>query len=435
MKVINIGIIGYGCVGSGTVKVLQDNRELIARRLNGVELRIKTICDRNIKEKDTSLIDSSVKLHADAEEVLGDPEIDIVVELIGGIDQAKEIILKAFSSGKSVVTANKALLAEDGEEIFAACGDKVNLGFEAAVCGAIPVLRSVREGLSGDKIEAFYGILNGTTNYILSEIEENGRDFDEVLKEAQEKGFAERDPSSDIDGLDAAHKVVLLARMCFGVKVAFSDVDVGGISEITPLDFAYAHKLGYTIKLIGTGRMTESGHLVVSVKPTLIPAQSVLGKVSSSLNAVYVLAEKTGESMYYGRGAGDTPTGGAVVSDIVSMARDIASGNVGRVHPLGFVDLKKVPFAEKSEIFYPYYVRFVITDRPGVIADISGILKQYEINIDAVTQEPSEVKSQLPFVMTLEETTEEKMENAMREIGKLDFHRKTPFVMRMDALI
>jgi homoserine dehydrogenase len=268
----------------------------------------------------------------------------------------------------------------------------------------------------------------------LTEIEENGRDFDEVLHEAQAKGYAEKDPSADIDGFDAAHKVSLLAQMCFGVNLDFSSIDIEGISEITPVDFRYAHKSGYTIKLIGMGKMTERDELLVSVRPTLIPRNTILAKVSGSLNAVYVLSEKMGETMYYGRGAGDTPTGGAVVSDIISLARDIASGSVGRVAPLSFFQLSDVNVASKSEVFYPYYIRFIIQDRPGILAEIGLVLKKYEVNINEVWQEPFDDKGHLPFVMTLEESTEEKVLAAIAEMGKFDFLKKKPFAMRINAL-
>ena len=434
MKTIGIGIIGFGCVGSGTVRILQDNKDIISRRLHGIDLRLKTICDRNIDQKNTNFIDPNISLVTDFEEILNDPEIHIVTELIGGINPAKEIILRALKSGKSVVTANKALLAEFGQEIFSACNEKASIAFEAAVCGAIPILRSIREGLSSDSIKAFYGILNGSTNFLLSEMETHHRDFEEVLAEAKDKGYVESDPSLDIDGLDAAHKVSLLAQMCFGMKVDFFSLSIQGISEIESFDFIYAGKLGYTIKLIGMGKLTPKGEMILSVRPTLIPSQSILAKVSGSLNAVYIVGEKMGETMYFGRGAGDTPTGGSVSADIISLARDIAFSNVSRVYPLSFGELFEGKVADLNEIFYPYYVRFVVKDQPGIIAAIAMILKKYDINIDAVLQEPFMNRDRLPFVMTLEETSEENLLQAMIEIEKLDFLVKKPFFMRIDLL-
>ncbi len=434
MKTIGIGIVGFGCVGSGTVRVLQDNKDVIARRLRGIDICLKTICDHSIDRKDTSFIDPNVTLVTDFEEILNDPQIHIVVELIGGKSPAKEIILRALKNGKSVVTANKALLAEDGQDIFAACNSKATIAFEGAVCGAIPILRSIREGLSSDRIRAFYGILNGSTNYLLTEMETRHRDFEEVLAEAKEKGYVESDPSLDVDGFDAAHKVSLLAQMSFGMKVDFSSITIQGISEIETFDFIYAHKLGYTIKLIGMGKMAPKGEMILSVRPTLIPFQSILAKVSGSLNAVYVVSEKMGETIYSGRGAGDTPTGSAVTADIISLARDIAFGNASRVYPLSFGDLLDPHFAHVGEIFYPYYVRFVVRDQPGIIAAIALILKKYDINIDAVLQEPFLSRDRLPFVMTLEETSEEKILQAVTEMEKLDFLVKKPFFMRIDSL-
>lgn len=430
---ITLGLIGFGCVGSGFVRVLQDNRGVIQDLLPAIDLRLKTVCDHRIDEKDTSFLDSSVTLSRNADDILNDPDIDIVLELMGGISPAGEYILKALRAGKSVVTANKALLAEHGDEIFAACSDRATVAFEAAICGGIPLVRSVREGLVGDSIRSFYGIFNGSSNYVLTEIEEHGRSFHDALKDAQSQGYLEKDPSLDVDGIDAAHKVCLFAQMCFGVRVPFSAIDVQGISRITPIDFQYAHRLGFTIKLLGMGRIMNDS-LCLSVRPVLIPRESLLAHVKANFNAVCVVGEKVGPTFYYGYGAGGESTGVAVMSDVVSLARDIVSKKLDRVPPLNFSVLRDIRFATAEETFYPYYLRFVVHDQPGIIADIASVFKKYAINIDAVWQEPFENKNALPFVMTLEKTSQNLLQKALQEISAFSFLREQPFSLPINFL-
>lgn len=433
-KEIQVGLLGLGTVGAGTVQVLQDHAEEIEARL-GFPLRLKTVYSRNIQAKDTSWIRPEVRLATRVDDILEDTGIDIVVEVIGGIEPAKSIIMRALHNKKSVVTANKFLLARYGSEIIEAARlNNVALGVEASVAGGIPILRVIQEGLVGERIRAVYGILNGTANYILGEIERSGRSLNEALKEAQALGYAEVDPTRDLEGLDARDKLAILAMMCFGERTHYKGIAVAGITRITPIDFRYAHGLGCTIKLIAAGRRLPSGNLALSVQPALIPRASILAKVDGAFNAIMIHGAKSGESMYYGRGAGGAPTGIAIVSDIVGVARNLASANPLRTPPLSYHEFEEPQWASKEEFQHAYYLRFTVRDRPGIIERLAHSLARFGINIHAVFQEPYPDKQNLPFVITVEKTSQDRMERALRDMDKLEFLTEPPLLLQFDDL-
>lgn len=433
-KQVNVGLIGLGVVGSGTVAVLRDHSEEIAARLD-FSLKLKTVFSRNIDKKETRWIGPETRLTSRVDDILEDPEIDIVVELIGGIEPAKQMILRALNNKKSVVTANKLLLAEHGFELIdVARANKVTLGMEASVAGGIPILRVIQEGLVGERITSIRGILNGTANYILSEMEKTGRPLAEILKEAQEQGYAESDPTLDIEGYDACNKLAILAIMSFGARVRYKDIPVRGISSIIPIDFTYAHRLGCTIKLLAIAERRSTGNLALSVQPVLIPTSNILAKVEGAFNAILVRGAKSGDSMYYGKGAGGAPTGIAVVSDIISVARNLVLGRASRTFPFNYEFLHLSQLADKREFTYPYYVRFVVKDQLGIIARLAETLAKYGINIDAVLQEPIKDKKNLPFVITLEAISEDRVEQATKEMSTLEFLKEEPLVLRIDNM-
>src|SRR5512137_1685655 len=366
-KSINVGIIGFG-----TVCILIDNAEVIKRRL-GVPVTLKKIADLDIK-RDRGVKLGDVALTNDAKDVLTDPDIDIVVELIGGYKPAREFILEAIRNKKHVVTANKALLALHGEEIYAAAVRAgVTVGYEASVAGGIPILKSLKDGLAANRIESIYGIVNGTCNYILTLMTNEGRKFDEVLKEAQAKGYAEADPTFDIEGIDSAHKLAILAMLAFGTPVKFDDIYTEGISKITPLDIEFARDLGYKIKLLAitkkAGREVEA-----RVHPTMIPGSFPISTVDGVFNALNVVGNAVGSTMFYGRGAGDMPTGSAVVADIMDIGRDILGGCANRSPVSAFRERSTLKIRKMDDITSCYYLRFSAIDRPGVMSRISGVL-------------------------------------------------------------
>src|SRR3990172_3342670 len=333
MKKINVGIVGFGTVGTGTAKILIENSLLIEERV-GIPIVVKTIADHDIEKEREIKVDPPV-LTKDANEILDDPEIDIVVELIGGYGYAKEFIIKAIDKGKHVVTANKALLAIHGDEIFKAVYKKgVDIGFEASVGGGIPIIRALKEGLVANRIESIYGIVNGTTNYILTKMTSEGKKFGDVLKKAQEKGYAEADPTFDVEGVDAAHKLAVLISLAYGVRIRFEDIYTEGISKITPLDIEFAREFGYRIKLLAITK-DDRGKIEARVHPTMLKESAMLANVDGVFNAIYVTGDAVGSTMFYGRGAGMMPTGSAVVSDIADIARNIIKKSHQRVPPLG----------------------------------------------------------------------------------------------------
>jgi homoserine dehydrogenase len=420
MKEIKVGLIGFGTVGSGVAGILQKNSGLIEKRM-GAKLVLKRIADIDL-ETDRGVKLKPGVLTRRAEEVIKDPEIDIIMELIGGIEPAKTFILKAIRNKKHIVTANKALLALHGDKIFSeAHRFGVDVNFEASVGGGIPLIRSIKEGLVANRIHSIFGILNGTSNYILSKMTDEGRDFKEVLKEAQEKGYAEADPTYDIEGTDAAHKLAILVRLAFGTSLRFHEIFIGGISEVTPLDIQFGREFGYRIKLLAIAKM-EKGKIEARVHPTMIPEGHLLSTVEGVFNAIYIKGDAIGPALFYGQGAGKMPTGSAVVSDLVELGRNLLVQAKGhRVPSLSYQEfaIEKNPLKKIEEVVMPYYMRFSALDRPGVLSKISGILGKNDISIVSVIQKGRRIKGSVPIVMMTHEAKEENVRQALKEINRL----------------
>ncbi|MBV8424021.1 MAG: homoserine dehydrogenase, partial [Candidatus Eremiobacteraeota bacterium] len=386
MKPVKVGLLGIGTVGSGTYAVLERNREEITRRA-GRHIEIAWVAARNL-ERARGLVDSRVRVTDDVMQVVNDPEIDIVVEVIGGTTVAKDAMLAAIANGKHIVTANKALLATEGNEIFAAAGrHNVIVAFEGAVSVCIPIIKALREGLTANRIEWIAGIVNGTSNFILSEMREKGLPFNEVLFEAQRLGYAEADPTFDVEGIDAAHKLTLLAAIGFGIPVQFGRAYVEGITALTDRDITYAEELGYRIKLLGITRRAPGG-IELRVHPTLIPAKRLIASVEGAMNAILVKGDAAGVTMYYGAGAGSEPTASAVIADVIDVTRLMASEPQERVPHLAFQPeaLSDVPILPMGEVQTSYYLRLRVKDEVGVLADIARALADCEISIDAMLQ-------------------------------------------------
>jgi len=420
MREIKVGLIGFGTVGSGVVKILQKNSRLIEKRM-GARIVLRKIADIDLKT-DRGLKLKPGLLTRRADEVIRDPEIDIVMELIGGIEPAKTFILKAIRNRKHIVTANKALLALHGDEIFReAHRFGVDVSFEASVGGGIPLIRSIKEGLVANRIQSIFGILNGTSNYILSKMTDDGRNFKEVLREAQEEGYAEADPTYDIEGIDAAHKLTILIRLAFGTSIQFKEIFIGGISEITPLDIQFSREFGYRIKLLAIAKI-DQGKIEARVHPTMIPEGHLLSTVDGVFNAVYIKGDAVGATLFYGQGAGQMPTGSAVVGDLVELGRNLLIRATGRRVPLlSFQEsaIEKIPLKKMDEVVMPFYMRFSALDRPGVLSRISGILGKNDISIAAVIQKGRQVNGAVPIVMMIHEAKEENVHRALREIDRL----------------
>jgi homoserine dehydrogenase len=420
MREIKVGMIGFGTVGSGVVRILQRNSDLIEKRV-GARIVLKRIADIDVKRDRGVRLKPGV-LTRRAEEVIEDPEIEIVMELMGGIGPAKTYILEAIQKRKHVVTANKALLALHGDEIFkAAHRSDVDVSFEASVGGGIPIIRSIKEGLVANRIQSIFGILNGTSNYILSKMTDESRDFREVLKEAQEKGYAEADPTYDIEGNDAAHKLTILIRLAFGTSFRFKQVFTGGISQISPLDIQFSREFGYRIKLLAIAKI-DHGKIEARVHPTLIPEGHLLSKVDGVFNAIYVQGDAVGPTLFYGQGAGQMPTGSAVVSDLVELGRNLLARVRGRRVPLLSYQetaIEKLPLKRMEEVVMPFYMRFSALDRPRVLSKISGILGKNDISIAAVIQKGRKVDGAVPIVMMTHEAIERNVHRALKEIGRL----------------
>jgi homoserine dehydrogenase len=421
MKPINVGLLGIGTVGGGTWTVLTRNQEEITRRA-GRPIQITAVADRDIARAQ-QMTGGKVKVTGDAFEVVRDPDIDIVVELIGGYTIAKELVLEAIAHGKHVVTANKALLATHGQEIFAAAQAKgVMVAFEAAVAGGIPIIKAVREGLTANRIEWVAGIINGTTNYILSEMRDKGLTFADALADAQRLGYAEADPTFDIEGVDAAHKITLLSSIAFGIPVQFDRAHIEGITKLTADDIRYAEELGYRIKLLGITKRKADG-FELRVHPTLIPSKRLIANVEGVMNAVLVKGDAVGATLYYGRGAGAEPTASSVIADLVDVTRLHTADPEHRVPHLAFRadQLSDTPILPISEVESAYYLRLRVQDRPGVLADITRILADQEISIDAMLQkEPSEGEQQANIIMLTHVTREKKVDAAIARIEALD---------------
>lgn len=428
---VGVGIVGLGNVGLGTLQILSENSKSITEKL-GFPLRVKAICSRNVAQKKLPSLDGSILRTADWREIVCDPDIDIVVELVGGTATAAHIIEEALRQRKSVVTANKELMALRGAELWSTANrNGVNLAMEASVAGGIPIHTVLREGIAGDRVLELYGILNGTSNFILTEIEKSNAAFDSVLAEAQQLGYAEADPSADVDGLDARSKLAILAALCFGEKLTPADIYTEGIRRIMPVDFQYAHQLQHTIRLLCLARQTEHG-LLLSVRPILIPQAAILAHVKGAYNAIWIRGAYGEDTFYYGRGAGSKPTGVAVVSDLMRVAREIRFGSPERVSPFAHERLGEYKPLSVATQKLPYYLRFRVEDKAGIIATLATILAKHDIGIDAVLQLPREDWRDLPFVVTTEPAPEQSIRAAVLEIREADFHVEPPLAMPME---
>jgi len=433
MKEIKFGIIGFGTVGSGVVKLFLENKDEIHKRL-GFKLTLKKIADKFLQSK-TGVVVPSEMLSTNAYDIINDPDIDIVVELVGGTTVAKEFILNAFKNKKHVVTANKALLSEFGEEIFSTASKSGSyLGFEASVGGVIPIIKTVKENLAGDKIESVCGIMNGTCNYILTRMSEEKKDFDEILAEAQQKGYAEANPALDIEGVDAAHKLTILTSLAFGTNINFKDVYYEGIKDISNLDIDFAYDFDYVIKLLGIAR-DRGDSIEAKVHPTLIPKDHPLASVRMEYNAIYIKGVGCGAMLLYGKGAGMMPTASAVLGDIIDCARHINTNSIGTISNRGYLEehLIKKPIKPLEEIESKFYIRLIVEDKPGVLASISGILGNRNISIESVVQKGRDEKGKgVPLVIFTHETKEKELKTALDSIEKLDFCLSKPLVIRIE---
>ena len=420
MKPIKVGLLGIGTVGAGTFTVLKRNQEEIRRRA-GREIEIAMVADLDT-ERAKSVVGNSVAVVNDAHQVVENPDIDIVVELIGGYGIARELVMKAIANGKHVVTANKALLATHGTEIFRAAQERgVMVAFEAAVAGGIPIIKALREGLTADRIQWIAGIINGTTNFILSEMRDKGLDFDVVLKEAQRLGYAEADPTFDIEGVDAAHKATIMSAIAFGIPVQFDKAHVEGITNLQASDIRYAEKLGYRIKLLGITKRVANG-IELRVHPTLIPANRLIANVEGAMNAVVVQGDAVGATLYYGKGAGAEPTASAVIADLVDITRLATADPEHRVPYLAFQpnEMSDTPILPMSEITTSYYLRICVADKLGVMADITRILADGAISIDAMLQkEPADGETQTDIIILTHQTQEKHVNRAIAAIEAL----------------
>jgi homoserine dehydrogenase len=435
MKPVKVGLLGLGTVGGGTATVLSRNAEEIARRAGrGIVIDYAAALDTSHAAE---LGLSGVRLSNNAMDVVEDPEIEIVVELIGGYTLAKDLVLQAIQNGKHVVTANKALIALHGNEIFAAAQKKgVIVAFEAAVAGGIPVIKAVREGLAANRIEWLAGIINGTSNFILTEMRDKGRSFTEVLAEAQDLGYAEADPTFDVEGVDAAHKLTILSSIAFGVPLQFNSTYIEGISKITPEDVGYASDLGYRIKLLGIARRTEQG-IEQRVHPTLIPRKQLIASVDGVMNCVMVQGDAVGSTLYYGRGAGAEPTGSAVVADIIDVVRAMTSDPNNRVPHLAFQasTLANTPILPIEEIETAFYLRMRAMDKPGVLADVTRILGDRSISIEAFLQrEPAKAGAEVDIIMLTQRVRQGNMSEAIAAIEQLDSICGPVTSLRVEAL-
>ena len=420
MKPIQVGLLGIGTVGSGVFTVLARNQEEIKRRA-GRGIRIHTVADLNT-QRAQELVKGQAEVVDDARKVIQNPEIDIVVELIGGYGIAKDLVLEAIAAGKHVVTANKALIAVHGNEIFKAAHAKgVMVAFEAAVAGGIPIIKALREGLSANRIEWIAGIINGTTNFILSEMRDKGLDFNTVLKEAQRLGYAEADPTFDIEGIDAAHKATIMSAIAFGVPMQFAQAHVEGITQLSAVDIKYAEQLGYRIKLLGITKKNPNG-IELRVHPTLVPTKRLLANVEGAMNAVQVHGDAVGTTLYYGKGAGSEPTASAVIADLVDVTRLQTADPENRVPHLAFQPdaVQNIPILPMAEVTTSYYLRLAVADQAGVLAEITRILAAHGVSIDALLQkEAAEGESQTDLVILTHETKEKNMMAAIIEMQAL----------------
>ena len=432
MKDIKIGLLGFGTIGAGVVKLLAKNSALLEEKL-GARLSLKKIADLDITTDRGVSVEPGV-LTTNVDDVLCDPEISMVIELIGGYEPAKSFVLKAIANGKHIITANKALLAVHGEEIYAAAAQKgVEILFEAAVGGGIPVLSAIKGNMAGNNFSTVLGILNGTCNYILSKMAQDGADFADVLKSAQQLGYAEVDPTFDVEGIDTAHKLCLLLSLCFGTRVDLKDISTEGISSISAVDINFARDFGYKIKLLAIGKR-DGERIEARVHPTMIPVNYPLADVNGVFNAIRLTGDFVGPVMFYGRGAGMDPTASAVIGDVVDIARNMLAGVSRRSAPLGYLDerVKKLTIKPMGEIVSKYYIRFDAVDRPGVLAKISGALGASNISIESMMQTVRSASETVPIVIMTHEAREMDVRTALAEIDAFDFIREKSNLIRIE---
>ena len=431
--IVNVGLIGFGTVGTGVAKILLKKR--LSSPENGIAgIKLARIADLDITS-DRGVQTPAGMLTTDAAAILDDPDIGIVVELIGGYEPARTFTLRAFAAGKSVVTANKALIARHGQELFQAAADAgVSYMFEASVAGGIPIIRSITDGLNANVIESIYGILNGTTNYILTGMTRDGQDYDDVLKRAQELGYAEADPTSDVSGGDALNKLVILCRLAFGAELDVEDVFREGIEHVSIEDIEVADGLGYTIKLMAIARKHPGNRFEARVHPAFIPSSSVMASVDDEFNAVEIVGDAVGRQVFYGKGAGMMPTASAVVSDVISIAARLKAGIPPKTRPVGAVEHPPV-LIDMPELKLRYYLRFNVLDRPGVLAAITKIFAEENISIDSVIQMRPDDSNNVPLVITTHEALEGAMRRSLRKFRELDSVKGDVQVIRVEDLL
>ena len=430
---IGVGIIGFGTVGTGVARILLDNASLIHRRL-GVPVTLMGIADLDVT-RDRGIRLPPGLLTTNAKDILDNPRLDVVVELIGGYDAAKRILVDAMAKGKQVVTANKALLAVHGEEIFeAAVRYGVDVGFEASVGGGIPVVRALTEGLAADHIHSIYGIINGTSNYILSRMTSEGQRFEVVLEEAKRAGYAEADPTFDVAGTDSAHKLTIMVSLAYGTPVNFKEVYTEGITRLTPLDIAYAKEFGFTIKLLAIAKHSD-GDIEARVHPTMVASSSQIAKVDGVYNAIQLVGDAVEDVVLYGRGAGSLPTGSAVVGDIIAIGRNLLKGATGRVPPASFQQNRRRPLRMRTmeEISSLYYLRFMVLDRPGVLSQIAGVLGKHGISISKVLQQGRKEGQTVPVVIMTHQAREREIQLALHEIDTMPFISDPTTLIRVEG--
>jgi homoserine dehydrogenase len=418
MKEIKVGLIGFGTVGKGLAEVLLSQRERLIRR-TGMTIRLAGVADHGTTAMPERFAD--IPLTRDASQLINDPEIDIVVELIGGIEPAKTFVMQAIASGKHVVTANKALLSQEGADIFAAAAKQgVEVGFEASVGGGIPVIKALKEGLVANRILSIMGIMNGTANYILTRMTDEGIPFADVLKDAQQLGFAEADPTYDIEGVDTAHKLAILMTMAYGMPITHKEIATEGISRIEPMDIELARELGCRIKLLAISR-NHGDHVEARVHPTMVPQGHLLASINGAFNAIHFHGDTVGNILLYGLGAGSIPTGSAVAADVVDIARNIRCGSIGRVPALSYLPEEMRPrrITPMDELCGPYYFRLTVLDQPGVLSTVAGILSKHEISIESVIQKGRKKTGAVPLVIVTHSAKESAVRAALDEIDQL----------------
>ncbi len=431
MKKINVGLIGFGTVGSGVVKILREKRAMLSAK-TGIEITVKKVCDKDFAGRRNVSVPRAMMSH-DAAELINDPNIDVIIELIGGIHPAKDFIISALNKGKNIVTANKALLSQHGKELFAYAAEKgKNIYYEASVGAGIPIIKALREGLVANNFLSVYGIVNGTSNFVLTRMSEQGKTFGDALKEAQSKGFAEKDPTFDIEGFDSAHKLVLLTYLCFGRMVSINDVFIEGISRISLADVNYAKDMGLKIKLLAIAKK-EGDELEVRVHPTLIPEDHLLASVDEVNNAIYVSSDLAGDLLFYGPGAGQLSAASAVVSDLVDLTQDIKAGlfrpTMKTIEDGSVARLRKI-----DEIESRYYIRFMGLDKPGVLARIAGILAKFGISIASVSQKERRKAEVVPIVLIVHDAKEKDLRRALEVISRLEVIEEKPVAIRIEEV-